>query len=256
MELDDLSKKIKLVGRIGIIVFLVFLLSVIDSFIAGSEPLDLFRAMPGTEQPVHGMVNGPLKTTDDIVFVTYSEGINVEFQEVEGRMWRGILKLSPYIDPGEYSFMVILKGEEPTMETPRYKVRVFPDRESYQRSFKSLLQRHAGIPPFWVTLITIPFIALTFGLTYYLSNKKDELLAMQGRAEIFKIKKKEETWEISFGLGQKHGLNEGDFVLLYDPDGTVVGKAKVIKVSRTCATATARISNLPEFKPDCFVRKN
>lgn len=248
MNLNNLSEKIKLIGKIGVVVSVIFLLAIIDDFIAGyREPDDLFRAMPGTEQPVNGNVDRPLETKDDVVFVCYSEGISMEFQDVQGRMWRGILKIGSYVDPGEYPFMVIPRGEEPAEETPRYRLRVFHTHEDYQRSFKSLLHRYTGIPPFWITIMMIPFIVASFGLVYYLSGKKDELLALQGKAEIFKIKKTGDNWELSFGLGQEHGITRGVPISLYNNEGDLIGTAEITEVFKTYAVACAH--DIPELKP-------
>lgn len=254
MELDDLSKKIKLVGRAGLIASLFFLFAMVDNFVAGHrEPKNVFRALSGTEQAVNGNVSsGRLKEKEDVVFLADSAGMRLEFQEAKGRLWRGTLRVSSTMKPGEYSFVVLPKGERPTKESPKYKVQVFADRDSYRRSFKSLFYRYTGVSPLWIALGTIPLLALTFGLSYYLSGRREHLLAQQGKAEIFQSIKKAENWEISFELGQKHGVNTGDQVLVYSCEGTMLGKAEVKEAFK--AYAVAILPGLPEAKPRYVAR--
>lgn len=255
MELDDITKKNKLIGRVGVLISLVFLFLIVDNFVSSHrEPSNAFRALPGTEQAVSGKVGRRLTSKDDVALFTDSNRIKIEFQEPEGGLWRGILKIGSFVEPGVYSFMVVPRGESPTEESPRYKVRVFPDKNSYQHSFKSVIYRYTGVSPLWIAISLVPLIALTFGLSYYLSGKKEDLLAREGKAEIFKVIKKSKNWEITFGLGQKHGLNQGDPVLVYDREGTMLGKAEVTKVYDKYASAD--LSDLPELKPHYVVRSS
>jgi hypothetical protein len=52
-------------------------------------------------------------------------------------------------------------------------------------------------------------------------------MAALGRTEIFKLKQSGKDSLISFGMGSKHGIQRGDLLSVYWPDGAKAGTAEV-----------------------------
>ena len=64
-------------------------------------------------------------------------------------------------------------------------------------------------------------------------------MAAAGRAEIFKLKGSGEDWLISFGLGNRHGVQQGDELSIYSPDGAETGTGHVRDVFDKHSVAVA-----------------
>ncbi len=74
---------------------------------------------------------------------------------------------------------------------------------------------------------------------FLLSQKIEYLLAQQGKAEVYLVRKTETGYDISFALGTRHGVGPGSKLSLYDEGGRPVGTAVVRECSATDSVAAA-----------------
>ena len=138
-----------------------------------------------------------------------------------------MLEMSPSVEPGNHNLSVSCLAEIPEKRITQYRIRVYKDIPTYKSHLKSYIRRHWGVSPWWICLGILPFFGLCFVLAYYLTSKKASLMAALGRTEIFKLKQSGEHSLISFGLGSKHGIQQGDLLSIYSPDGAKAGTAEV-----------------------------
>jgi hypothetical protein len=78
---------------------------------------------------------------------------------------------------------------------------------------------------------------LAFGTVYYLSGKREALLAETGQAEIYRVTRGDGGCEIRFALGTAHGMTPGARVVIFNEAGQQVGTGTVEVSSRTDAVA-------------------
>ena len=100
----------------------------------------------------------------------------------------------------------------------------------------------------------LALFALALGAIFVLAGKIDKLLAQRGQAEIFKVEKLDTGYAIAFGLGTKHGVNPGDQVAVFDPEGNKVGTAQIEKSSAQDSVGFITLSK--GVRPGYFVSRN
>ena len=118
---------------------------------------------------------------------------------------------------------------------------------------QSLILRYLGIHPYWGVFATLSVILLLLGANYMFFSQKKRLMAQEGKAEILKMNKTGDTWEIAFGLGQTHGLQKEDIILIQDLDDNVHGIGEVAEVFPSYANAI--VSDLEVIHPSFLVRR-
>ena len=246
---------IKLVGRGGAVISLIFFLSILDTFVSGHlEPKGTYRALPGTTRLINGKLQRPVDSADEITYSSDTPAVKIVFLEAKGRLWRGRLEVNQRAKERDYSLIVYLKGQVPDEETPILTVRVFEDRARYQASFKSISQKHLGIPPWWISVVSLPLALVSFGAVYLLSSREEALLAREGIAEIYRIIRRDEAWEITFGLGRDHGIKPRDRLKLLNAEGRPVGDVVVTIVE--AEQSHASVDRWLPITPNFFVSKS
>lgn len=255
MILDGTSHRTsKVVGLIGVLVFVVFVLSILDTFLAGYlEPKATFRAFPGTSQFVNGDVQWPVEGIAELTYHSDTPLVQVTFLRARGRLWWGNLEVDPAAREGEASLMVFPKHTVPDGDTPRLRVLIFTDEATYRASFKSFTRRFLGIPSWWIAAATLPLIAFCLVISYYLTGKREAALAIEGIVPVLKLSRRGKEWEITCGLGRKHGIKMGDRLALLNDRLKPIGEVVVIRVeadeSKACLDASQKIG------PHSFVAK-
>lgn len=246
MNLDQASDYRNLLGKVGALLCIIAFLSILDGLIARfREPPHVLKVLPGTSVEINGPVAEEAAGVQDLTYESTSEHLTVKFEEMHkgyflgGDMWRGQLTVSPQIRPGEYRLIVSPKGSKAVQPPPAFRVMVYADPLSLQRSEKSLIQRHLGFSPWGAAAAGVPVILLTFGLVYYLSGKRESLLAQGGRAEVYRVVRREGDSVICFALGTAHGVMPGTRVTIFNDEGQPVGTARVEEASVTGAIAVA-----------------
>jgi hypothetical protein len=91
--------------------------------------------------------------------------------------------------------------------------------------------------PFALAAACLPGLLLALGVVFWLSGKREALLARTGKAEVYRVLRREEGSEIRFGLGTEQGLGPGILVQIVDEQGQAVGTARVEESSPTDSVA-------------------
>ncbi len=246
MELHQISHWRNLAAKAGAFFCLLAMLAVLDGLVSQfREPANVLRVLPGMNVEINGNLTAEVKGTEDLVFMSNSEHLTVSFEAVHkgyflgGEMWRGELKVSSQIHPGEYLLTVRPKKAVPGQAAPEFRILVFPDGATLQQSRKSLIRRYAGLSPYGVAAACLPGILLGFGMVYYLSGRRESLLAQAGKAEIYRVLRRDDGYEVRFALGTVQGLAPGVYVDIMDEQGQPVGTAQVEETSSTDSVALA-----------------
>ena len=255
MVLDGTSHRTgKIVGFIGALVSLVFVISILDTFLSGYlEPKATFRAFPGTSQFVNGDLQWPVEGIADLTYRSDPPLVQVRFVRARGRLWQGNLEVHPGAREGEVAVMIFPKHTVPDSDTPRLRVLIFTDEASYRASFKSIVRRLLGIPSWWIAAATLPLMACSLGLSYYLTGRREAALARRGIVPVLKVVRRGKEWEITCGLGRKHGIKMGDRLPVLNDTLEPIGEAIVIHVDADAINAYLEPSR--KIGPNSFVAK-
>jgi hypothetical protein len=209
------------------------------------EPANLVKLLPGAVTAINGELTDEANDLQDLTFVTNSEQLKVNFEAIHkgyflgGDMWRGRLVVSPSISPGEYSLAVLPKRSASSRKAPDFRILVFPDALSLQKSSTSLVRRQFGFSAFVVAAGCLPGILLAFGAVYLLSGRREALLAATGQAEVYQVTGGDGSFEIRFGLGTAHGMSPGARVTICNPAGQQVGTGTVEASNQRVSVAQA-----------------
>ena len=231
-------------GRIGSFLCILLFLIIIDALVSRfREPPNLFSGLPGDRLAVSGPLEGKTEQIGELTYRTNSPDIQLEFKAIQtgfwlgGYLWNGTLSISPGIPPGEYLLTVQPKNSPAEKSSSLFQIRVYKDLRGLQQNSKSYLVRSLGMVVWQAGLGLLLLIVFTFGLVYYLSHKAEVLLAEQGKAEVYRVRKAETGCEISFGLGRKQGIRLGSNLLLIDHQGKPLGSIIVGEVFESHSTA-------------------
>ena len=231
-------------GRLGSFLCILLFLVIIDGLVSRfREPLHRFSGLPGDRIAVSGSLAGKAEQVGELAYQTNSPDIQLEFEAIQtgfwlgGYLWNGHLSISPQTRPGGYQLTVQIKKTKPEKSSSLFQIDVYNDLRRLQRNSKSFLVSSIGIYPWQAGLFLIPFIALIFGFVFFLSHKTESLLEEQGKAEVYRVRKGETAYEISFGLGRKQGISPGSRLTLSNNRGQEIGSIRVAEVFESHSTA-------------------
>ncbi len=258
MNLDQASRWRRLVGWAGAGFCLLALLSLLDGLIGQyRDPANLIKLLPGMTGEIDGPIQEEVGEVQELTYLSDTADLEISFAEVHkgyflgGLLWRGQITASPRIRPGEYHLTVAPRKSTSPRATLGFRVVVFPDPLSLQRSSMSMIRRYTGLSPWGAAAACLPGFLLAFGAAFYLSQKLDRLLAQSGRAEIYRVIKRDGDCEIHFGLGTEHGIHPGAELRVYNPRGKPVGLARVEESAP--ADSIAVVSRGQEIRPGFIV---
>jgi hypothetical protein len=231
-------------GRVGSLLCILLFLIIIDAMVAKfREPLTRFSGLPGDRLPV----SGPLAEKPDgvrgLIYQTNSPDLQLHFESVQtgfwmgGYLWNGYLIFGPQIKPGGYQLTVLTQKTSSDKYASHFQIQVYNSPRELQRYSKSLVVRHLGINSWSAGLYLCPLIGLVFAIVYYLSHKTESLMAEHGQAEIYRVRKVETAYEISFGLGTNQGIEPGNRLTLWNHQGKAIGSICVQEVFEGHSTA-------------------
>ncbi len=244
MDLEQISAWRSLAGKAAAGFCLLALVALLDGLIGQfREPANVVKLLPGGATEINGALAEKVQGVQDLTVVSDTGQLEVAIEAVHkgyflgGEMWRGQLTASPRIQPGEYHLTVNPKKMHAPGTPPALRILVYPDSLSRQRSYRSFIRRYGDVPPFGVAAGCLPGILLAFGLVYYLSGRREALLAQGGQAEVYRVQRQEGGCEIRFALGTTHGLGPGVQVQIWDGQGQRVGLAQVEESNLTDSRA-------------------
>ncbi len=246
MDLSQISQTRNLLGKVGAALCGLLFLALLDGLIAQfRQPQNVFKVLPGETVEINGPMAGEVKSVQEVAYTSDSERLRLTFLSLHkgyflgGDMWRGELTVNRDIAPGEYRLTVAPKG--PTLEKPLppFRIIVYADAQARRQSSTSMIQRFTGYSPWVVAPAFLLLILPAFGMVFYLSQKREALMARQGKAEVYRAVRQEEGWAIRFGLGTVHGVVPGVRVTVSDEQDRMVAAAEVTEASETDSWAMA-----------------
>lgn len=246
MDLGQVNRWRDLASKIGAAFCVIAFLVMIDGLLVHfREPANMVKALAGANVEINGELTDEAHRVQDLTFVSSSDQLTVTFEAIHkgyflgGDMWRGRLIVGPGISPGEYNLAVLPKSTVSPRKAPAFRILVFPEALSLQKSSTSLIRRTFGISAFVVAAGCLPGILLAFGAVYWLSGRREALLAATGQAEVYQVIRGDDGFEIRFGLGTAHGISPGARVAIYDEAGQQVGTGTVEVCNRKVSVAQA-----------------
>jgi hypothetical protein len=246
MDLGQITRWRNPASKIAAAFCVIAMLALMDGLLVHfREPANYVKVLPGASVQINGELTDEAHDTQDLTFVTSSDQLTVNFEAIHkgyflgGDMWRGRLTVGPVISPGEYSLAVLPKTTVSPRKAPAFRIKVFPDALSLQKSSTSLIRRWWGVSAFVVAAGCLPGILLAFGAVFWLSGRREALLAASGQAEIYRVTKGDGGCEIHFGLGTAHGISPGARVAVYDETGRQVGTGTVEVCNQQVSVALA-----------------
>jgi hypothetical protein len=236
MELPALDRRRTQAGWAAALVCLLLVLGILDGLIARfRQPLNVFHLLPGQAEDIDGPVPDQAGGLQDLGFVSSSPEITLQFQSQEKGfwlgtpLWRGQIRVSDRIRPGDYQVRVIARPKGPQPSSPVFLIRIYADAPALQKNSPSFVRRIFGLSPWRLVLFLLPLVAGVLGWIFLLSAKRDKLLLREGRAEIYRVRRIETGGhEITFGLGEAQGVRKGDMLDLFDDRGRPLGEVKVL----------------------------
>jgi hypothetical protein len=237
MTLKQVSSWSKRTGRIGTIVCVLFFLAILDALSARlREPSNHFSGLPGNRIAVNGPFADQTPNIQELIYVSSSREIQLIFETTQtgfwlgGNLWNGILNIHPGIQPGSYTVEVRSKKTAGGKALSLFQIDVYKDRRQLQQNSKSFAVSLLGIYSWQIAFFFFPVVLLAFGSVFYLSHQKEKLLFEQGKAEVYRTKPNGEDKEIFFGLGRPQGLEPGNRLILFNPQGLEIGPIVVTEV--------------------------
>ncbi len=230
MNLKQTTNWRNLIGKTGTFLCIVLFLAVSDGLISRfREPLNHFSCLPGSRMAVSGPLREKIETPGELNSLCDAREIRIVFEAVQtgfwlgGYLWSGILEVGPRIQPGEYTLRV-QAGKKPEIKTGTLlRIEVHKDLGQLKQKSKSFFMRTLGISPWRATFLITPLILMIFGTVFLLSRKIETLMADQGEAEVYRVRKGTGGSEIFFGLGSRHKIKPGACLTVFNNQGGVVG---------------------------------
>lgn len=267
-------------SRISILLFVVFLAGIVDIilYLTFDSRADMVRTLPGQTREVVSKLPDSVENinvlprVDDenkdaervallndkvLTYRADTPDISVTFQELRGRVWRGKFSFGESTPVGRHVVLVLPReiyhpGPEDAAAS-KITVAVFANAGEMRRSYTSLTERYLGVGPWWVVVSIIPLAALLLLHTYRQAGVEVARLQAMGLGPIYKLAKKKDAWEVVFGLGSRHGVQEGEHLSLLGPDRRPVGTVMARRV--WTETAEAQVPLDADVSPYHFVAK-
>ena len=246
MNLGQVNRWRDLAGKIAAACCVIALLGLVDGLLVHfREPANLIKVLPGASVDINGELTDEAHQVEDLTFTSDSNQLKVTFAVIHkgyflgGDMWRGRLIVGPEISPGEYNLSVIPKRAASSRKAPAFRIIVFPEALSLRKNSASVVRRWFGVSAFAVAAGCLPGILLAFGAVYLLSGKREALLAASGQAEVYRVTRGDDGYEIHFGLGIAHGMSPGGKIAIYDETGHPVGTGTVEACNQKVSVAQA-----------------
>jgi hypothetical protein len=246
MEIAAINRRRTQAGWAAALICLLLVLGILDGLIARfRQPLNVFHLLPGQAEDIDGPVPDQAGGLQDLGVISGSPEITLDFQSQEKGfwlgtpLWRGQIRVSKRIRPGDYQVRVIArpKGQQPS--SPVFLIRIYPDALALQKSSPSFIRRTFRLSPWRLVLLLLPVTGVAFGLIFLLSGKREALLLAEGKAEIYRTRRTETGQEIAFGLGEAQGVRKGEILELLDDRGRLLGEVQVLTADEKDAVAEA-----------------
>jgi len=248
-------------GKAGALFCILLFLFLLDALTARlREPLNHLPCLPGQKVAVTGPLTERVGNLQELTYLSNSKNVRLVFDSVQtgfwlgGYMWRGRILVSRETQPGQYKVAVPTPKATQGKSASLFQVEVFKDEFSLYKASTSFTRRYLGISPWGAALFLIPFILLTFGVVFFLSQKAEGLLAQEGKAEVYRVSKGENSYQIYFGLGINQGILPGATLTLFNDQKQTIGTATVQEVFKD--HSIAQIGSESSVRPGFIVSRS
>lgn len=259
MSLDRMTTWKSRIAGVSAAACIVAILCVLDGSAAYlREPFNSLQMLPGSSIRLTGPLP-PDTGLDGMTYESSSNAISMSLEEVisgfwmGGRMWRGTLAVGTETTPGKYFVSVLGSDDRKKVGANTFLVLVYKDRQSEIAHSISFLKRHTGVSPWTFGGLLFFLVLLGCGSLYLIGIKRDRLMAEQGEAEVYHVIRNAETVSLYFGLGRKHGVEEGGRLLLMDGKRRPIEEITVESASEK--DALAKVGPLSSACPGYIVKK-
>jgi hypothetical protein len=260
MTLDMITLWKDRIAKAGAVLCILAILFALDGSVAYlRESVNSLHLFQGESVKLTGPLAPNAVSVDQMTYESDSHSLSVSFDNVisgfwmGGKMWRGTAKLSPDIEPGHYSLSVYGKEDQKRVDPNTFKITVYKDRASYRADSNSCILRYFGVSPWVMAGSFFGLVLLVCGCLYFISGRRDKLMAESGEAEIYHIVKDEAGFSLYFGLGQRHDIEKGSRLVLMNEKRQPVEELIVESVSES--DGLAKVGSLCAVRPGYLVKK-
>ncbi len=240
------------VSRLGTVVGIIFVLSVIDTFVSAHlQQKGSVRVLVGTQQAVSGELAVPVRSADEVHYRAESPVLLLQIVEARGRIWRGTLRVPLSASPGTYDLQVFSLSNTQPEKVPRLKVMIFDSQQALRASYLSITRKMLGIDPWWISIAVLPVLVALLFASYRLSTRQEDLLRRKGFTPIIKMARRKDHWKITATFAGQPLINTGDMIELVDPKLKKTAEMVVEKVEND--RIEGRVSLDAEVRPDGYV---
>ncbi len=256
MTITQIFRLRSLAGMWGAICCLLFFVCAFDAIISQiRQPLNLIELVPGASEKINFTLKEKTESVEGFTYQSSSDLLSVSFDSVHKGFWlggymcQGTIISKPSTSVGDHNLNIFVKGTKAPIQN--FKIRVYRDNQDYRLNSKSFIHRNFAFSPWWAMVFCVGLIVVSSGGVFYLSRKQEQIMALNGQAEIYQVIRKDTGCEIGFAMGKKHGLEPETNLIIYDDKGISIGKANVISV--TYEDAVAAVNSQKDVKPGYLV---
>jgi hypothetical protein len=205
-----------------------------------------YQALPGDKVPITAVLPPGASALSEMRVLGGDDTVTLTPEELftgfwlGGTMWRGTIAVGPSAAPGPRTFVLegppLLPGSR-EIPPQAYTVTVYEGSQALQDASPFLLTRETGLNPFTASLVLF-LLALPPGVAGFLASRRlEQLLTLEGKGVVYRVKETEEGLVIAFSLGSRQGLAPGAAVSIIDAAGRTAGVATVTASMPLDATA-------------------
>lgn len=269
MDIKKLLATRAIIGKICVMAGIIAFVSIFDVLVSSYRtPENTHDVVRGSSVDINGRLYGSAKGVADLEYSASNPDVRINFDQKlysgfwfgEG-MWRGTIAVPESIGSGSYKISLKYPGVQNLKQKDvkkfeklsNYTINVFDDEKAMREASYSMIKRMTNVSP-WVTFaVFFPIILVGAIINYKMSSILEILMAEIGQAEIYRINRVDKGFEVYFGLGKKHGLNNGDIVNLLSDKGDYIAKLEVENAGYENSTALVGVYR--EVKPGFFVSR-
>jgi hypothetical protein len=246
LALSQINRTRSIAGKIAAFFLIILFILLLDSCVSRiRQPVNVINALPGTSVKVNGPVEGKLKNTGELTYLSTSPLVTLSFDELYsgfwfgGTEWSGTLTVDKQAAPAEYR-LTVTQTSQPLKKQPYFfQIFVHQDAAGIKKVSKSLIEQFSGFHPWWLVAVIFPITTIMFGAVFFLSKGIERRMAEGGEAEVYWVRAGVEGTELAFGLGTNHRVTPGSLIAVFDEHDKLIGQAEVIRASDADCMALA-----------------
>lgn len=261
MTLGQISVLRRWTGRAGCLFCLFFFLSLLDAFFARfRDPPTHLLCMPGQSVTVTGPLGKRIGNVQELTYTGNSDRLLLLFESIQtgfwlgGYMWRGRILVDVGIAPGRYQVAVPTLNESGDKPYYMFQLEVLKDETSLRKASSSYIRRYLGMNPWKIALFFLALITPAFVGVFLLSKEADDLLAQEGKAEVYLVLEGEKGYRIYFGMGSNRNIYIGESLNVFGGEKQLLGDAAVQEVFEDYSIAQTDFLQ-PVIKPGFMVAR-